>query len=197
MSARRRWGPEGPPPEAYGRTTNAERFRPLHTFALETVGRLKVDFEVECSKGDGLDLELEKGLESARPSVRLSPGDRGAAPLAVVFSTFPGLHVRFGRWHTQPFPICGCDACDESAEWEIERLGEMIENLTSGRFREVMRRALIPFVGVSWKEATFSSSTGSTSTTRTYIDRSNAGRMLVKHRLLELDWKPWRRRHTR
>ena len=189
-------GPVGSPLEAYERSTNAERFRPLHSFALETVGRLKDDFEVDYSEGAGLDLELERGLKSARPSVRLSPVDTGAAPVAVVFSAFPGLHVRFGRWHAKPFPICGCDACDESAEWEIEQFGEMIEALTSGRFQEAVRRPLIPFIGESWREATFWSSRGSISTARTYLDRSDSRRMLDK-RLLELNWKPWRRRDIR
>lgn len=190
-------GPVGPPLEAYERSTNAERFRPLHSFALETVGRLKDDFSVENSEGDGLDLELERGLEPVRPSVRLSPVDTGAAPITVVFSAFPGLHVRFGWWHTKPFPICGCDACDESAEWEIEQFRKMIEDLTSGRFQEAVRRPLIPFIGESWREATFWSSRGSTSTTRTYLDRGVSRGILDKHRLLELNWKPWRRRDIR
>ena len=113
---RRRWGREGPPEDAYSRVTNAERFRPLHPTMLEIIGRLENGFEVERTEGYGLDEELERGFGLARPCVRLSPRDPDAAPIAVVFSAFPGLHVLFGRWHTESFPICGCDACDESAE---------------------------------------------------------------------------------
>ena len=132
MSERRRWGPEGPPEDAYSRVTNAERFRPLHPTMLEIIGRLENGFEVERTEGYGLDEELEKGLGLARPCVRLSPRDPDAAPIAVLFSAFPGLHVRFGRWHTEAFPSCGCDACDESAEDQIERLNEMVDDTTAG-----------------------------------------------------------------
>ena len=147
MSERRRWGPEGPPEDAYSRVTNPERFRPLHPTMLEIIGRLENGFEVERTEGYGLDEELERGFGLARPCVRLSPRDPDAAPIAVVFSAFPGLHVRFGRWHTEAFPSCGCDACDESAEDQIERLNEMVDDTTAGRYREVVRRPLIPFIG--------------------------------------------------
>ena len=100
--------------------TNAERFRPLHPSMLETIGRLEDDFQVERTEGYGLDEELETGTDLASPCVRLTPREADAAPIAVAFSAFPGLHVRFGRWHTELFPVCGCDACDESAEDQIE-----------------------------------------------------------------------------
>ena len=88
--------------------------------------------------GYGLDEDLEKRLELAGPSVRLNPRNAGAAPIAVVFTKFPGLHLRFGRWSKEPFPSCGCDACDESAQGEIERLSEMVEDVTR---RQVSRGA--------------------------------------------------------
>ena len=197
IPVKRRWGPEGPPAEAYSRSTNAERFQPLHSYALETVGRLKDDFEVECAEGYWLDLELETGLKTARPSVRLSPVNTGAAPTTVAFSAYPGLRIRFGRWHTRLFPVCGCDACDESAEGEVERLNEMIENLTAGRFREVMRRALFPFIRRSWTVATSWSSKGHSSTSRSYLDRSRARRLYLSRRRLEMHWEPWRHRNIR
>ena len=43
MSEGGRWGPEGPPPEAYSRVTDAERFRPLHGAMWEIIGRLARD----------------------------------------------------------------------------------------------------------------------------------------------------------
>jgi len=133
------WGPEGPPPEAYSRVTNPERFEPLHDTATKLLERLEREFDVERSQRYGLDAELEKRYQSARPSTRLLPRDAGAAPLIMAFSAFPGLHVRFGRWCMMAFPSCGCDACDETAEDEIERLTSLIDDLTTGRFREVVR----------------------------------------------------------
>ena len=193
MPRRGRWGPEGPPPEAYSRVTNAERFRPLHAAMEEIIGRLESGFEVERTEGYGLDEELEKGLDLAGPFVRLSPEDADAAPITVAFTAFPGLHLRFGRWHTELFPSCGCDACDESADWEIERLTETVEDVTAGRFRESLRRPLIPFTGFAqtaaelWSAFRYRSS-GSR------INRRRAREMSGGRRRVELNWKPWSRR---
>ena len=191
MSRGSRWGPEGPPEEAYSRVTDAERFRPLHGAMREIIGRLENDFEVEREDGYGLDEELERGLELAGPSVRLSPRNAGAAPIGVVFTKFPGLHLRFGRWYKEPFPSCGCDACDESAEGEIERLTEMVEDVTAGRFREALRRPLISFWGSAWRETKFWSPDGRRSTRTSRVDRASADRMTGGRRRLELDWEPW------
>ena len=148
-----RVGSEELPNEAYSRVTDAERFLPLHRAMLEIIGRLEEEFEVEREDGYGLDQELEKGLYLAHPSVRLKPANPGAAPIVIAFTNFPGLHVLFGRWFKEGFPSCGCDACDETAEVEIERLVEMVENVTAGRFNEAVRHPRLSFQGSGWKEA--------------------------------------------
>ena len=126
-------GEESPTDAAYSRVTNAERFLPLHTAMLEIIDRLLDDFKVERTEGFGLDEDLERGLVLARPDVKITPRNPDAAPIVVAFTTFPGLHVRFGRWYTEFFPVCGCDACDESAEGEIDRLNDMVDDVTAGR----------------------------------------------------------------
>ena len=141
------WEHQEPPPEAYGRVTDAERFRPLHSAMLEILGRLEEDFDVERVEGYGLDEELESRVGLARASVRLSPVDADAAPITVAFSDFPGLRVRFGRWNIEPFPDCGCDACGGVAEEEIEQLTEMVDCVTAGGFREAVQRPLAPSIG--------------------------------------------------
>lgn len=131
------WGPEGPPEEAYSRVTNPERFMPLHDAALEMLSTLEQRFDVQRAEGYGVDEELEfRGVR--RPTIVLRPNDPEAASLAVAFTDFPGLNVRFGRWSTEPFPGCGCDACAEDAEGETERLIEMVDVLTAGGFREAV-----------------------------------------------------------
>ena len=193
-----RWGPEGPPPEAYSRVTDAERFRPLHPAMLEIISRLENDFEVERTEGYGLDEELERGLELAGPFVRLSPRDPDAAPITVAFSTFPSLYVRFGRWCKEPFPDCGCDACDESADGEIERLKEMVDDVTAGRFREAIQCPLLSSRGPGWRETKFWSPDpdGRRSSRRSRVDGLRAREMSGGRRRLDLDWKPWPRRQT-
>ena len=193
-------GEASPTGEAYSRVTNPERFRPLHPAMLEIMDRLESQFEVERTEGYGLDKKLERGVDLARPDIRLTPRDLEAASIAVSFSTFPGLHVRFGRWYIEPFPNCGCDACDESAEGEIERLNDMVDDVTAGRFREAIRRPLISFRGSGWMETRFWSADDTRSRTRSRrtsrVDSPRAREMAGGRRRLDLDWKPWRRRRT-
>ena len=193
-----RWGPEGPPDEAYSRVTNPERFLPLHDAMQGIIGRLETDFQVERTEGYGLDEELEKRMDLAGPSVRLSPMDSDAAPIGVTFTTFPGLYLRFGRWYTEPFPNCGCDACDETAEGEIERLKYVVDDVTAGRFREGIRCPLISFVGSAWRETEFWSPDDGRPSIRSLkrkpIDVLRAREMSGGRRKLDLNWKPWSRR---
>ncbi len=222
MSEGSRWGPEGPPEEAYSRVTNAERFRPLHTAMLDIIGRLERGFDVEREEGYGLDEELERRFDLALPGVRLTPNDPGAAPIAVVFSGFPGIQVRFGRWYTDPFPSCGCDACDESAEGEIERLTDMIDDVVAGRFREGIRvpsarraavaRVKMGFLGGigfllsrpiftrpadmdAWREAEFWAPEEHQSSRNSTYHR-NRKPISRDHSPVDLDWKPWPRREA-
>ncbi len=185
---------------AYSRVTNPERFQPLHTAMLEIIGRLENDFEVERTEGYGLDEELEKNLDLARPDIRLTPRDPDAAPIVVVFTAFPGLHVRFGRWYKEPFPDCGCDACDESAEGEIERLNDMIDDVTAGRFYEGIEIPLISFQGTGWIETRFWSPdetrSSISSRSRSRVSGQRARELSGGRRRLDLDWKPWPLRKT-
>ena len=82
-----------------------------------------------------MDDELAR-IRLARPPVRLVPHDPQAAPILVAFTDFPGLHLRFGSWRAEPFPGCGCDACDETADGSIEHMTRMVEAVVSGGFRE-------------------------------------------------------------
>lgn len=75
-----RWGPDGPPPAAYSRVTDPERFRPLHAMIETLLGELDSSFEVGRTAGYGLDEELEASA-LALPTVRLTPRDATAAPL--------------------------------------------------------------------------------------------------------------------
>ena len=179
---------------AYSRVTNPERFRPLHTAVLAVIDRLESDFEVERAEGFGFDEKLTRGLELAREDVRLTPKDPDAAPVSVVFTAFPGLRIRFGRWYIEPFPGCGCDACDESAEDEIERLNDMIDDVTAGRFREAIEIPLIPFRGAGWVHTRFWSPDGRRTRGRSRVDRRQGLEMSGGHHRLDLNWKPWPRR---
>ena len=185
-----RWGAEGPPPEAYSRVTNPERFAPLHVVAAEFLRRLELEFDATSSEGYGLDRELEEGCPPARPTVGIVPRDVGAAPVVVAFSAFPGLRVRFGHWYMTAFPSCGCDACDETVEGEAERLKCLIDNLTAGRYREAIR---IRLDGVAWQESEFWSADGRYSQ-ESPLDPARAVQLVARTDQSSHDWGPWRRR---
>ena len=202
MSYGNRWGPDGPPEEAYSRVTDAERFRPLHAAMREIISRLQSEYDVTLTEVYGLDQDMERRVPPAAPSVKLTPNDSGAAPITIVFSDFPGLYVRFGRWLLEPFPGCGCDACDESAVGEIERLVDIIDDVTAGRFREGIRVPVLS--GSAWRERERwadetrlqQRNTGTWSRGESPMDRRVALELTGGARRLDLNWKPWPRRQT-
>ena len=136
-----RWGWEGPPPEAYSRVTNPERFRPLHGFAEQLLGSLETDFAVTREDGSALDSKLMVAPPGSRTE-RLVPRPDASGALTVAFTPFPGLFVQLGHWWVEPIPPCGCDACDETAEEGQARLEWLVGSLTKGRFRESIRLGL-------------------------------------------------------
>ena len=183
---------KGRPKKRTPRVTNPERFQPLHAAALELLDRLEREFAVERLKGHDADDEL--GMESlAHPSIRLVPHDPQAAPIVVAFTEFPGLHVRFGSWHTKPFPRCGCDACDETPDELIEEMTKMVEAVVSGGFRESVRAPLL--LGDGWRESEFRFNDGGLGSGGR-IQRSRALEMTGGKRRVTLEWKPWPRRNT-
>jgi hypothetical protein len=105
--------------------------------------RLEDEFDVIRAQGVDIDSGVE--LDPTRPAVRLEPRDPEAGPLAIGFTGFPGLIVGLGHWLVEPIPVCGCDACDETAEEERGRLDELVHALVHGRFRERLR--VPPLVG--------------------------------------------------
>jgi hypothetical protein len=160
-----RWGIDDPPPDAYSRVTNPERFAPLHGFAEHLLDGLETDFDVVREEGYGLDPELEEGARraAARSTVRLVPGAAGAGSLTIAFSSFPGLTVRLGNWFVEPIPSCGCDACDESAAEGQNRLERLVGALTSGRFSESIKLGLW---GDGWLSSEIPGSGGESRITR-------------------------------
>ena len=188
---RDRWGAEGPPEEAYSRVTNPERFLPLHAVATELLDRLEREFAVDRLEGHDADDDWS-GVTLARPPIRLVPHDPQAAPIVVAFTDFPGLYLKFGSWHTEIFPNCGCDACDEMPDELIEEMTGMVEAVVSGGFREAMR---VPWLlGDGWHESEIQFSGGGFQRGESRVSRSRALKMTGGERYVTLDWKPWPRR---
>jgi uncharacterized protein DUF6226 len=175
---------QGPPPDAYSRVTNAERFRSLHRIALERLEELRSTFDVERLELDVPDPDMKVALVQA--SIRLAPREPVAAPIVLSLTEFPGLYLRCGRWLLEVFPACGCDACEETLEGEAERFLELVENVVAGRFHEAIE---IPAQG----DARLHWSTGSPAAAGggwTMLDRQRA-RELVGTGPSAFAWQAW------
>ena len=135
----------------------------------------------------GLDPELESG-EFARPSVRLTPEDADAAPILFIFKAIPSVPVRFGRWYVDSFPDCACDACDETAEGEAQRLELLVDDVTAGRFHEEI---LLPTAGDAWQTHKFWSLGERRSAGRSRLHRDKAKELLTGGSRSLYEWKPW------
>ena len=170
----------GPPEEAYGRVTNPERYRILHSAGLALLDRLSDQFLVERREGHDVDTGLPHDAETERV-IRLVPSAEGAGSLTIVFSTFPGLLVRFGEWHVEAYPSCGCDACDEDPSYLVDTLTGHVIDLVSGQFSESIGKGR-----KTWKSYQFSTASGSSLLN---AEDPPLPRGADRH------WKPWSLRH--
>jgi hypothetical protein len=138
-------GRSPPPPKAYSRVTNPERFRPLHDRADGLLRRLERQYVVVREEGYVLGAPIER-VSLARASVALIPQHPGAAPIQISFTTFPGVLLSFGRSVMEVFPPCGCDACGYTGEEEARKVVEMVEDIVAGRFEEQLLST-----GTAWR----------------------------------------------
>ena len=180
------WGVEGPPDDAYSRVTEPERFRPLHEWALEAVARLQTEYEVNLDEGEGMDAQLERSPLS-RATLRLTPLQDSCAPITIAF-TDPGLAVRAGRWFTEPFPSCGCDACDEMPDDAFEGFTRLLSVVVAGNFRESL---YLQPEGDGWCTREFWSADGFRRSGKSRVLRDEASQILNGEAEIVLEWMPW------
>lgn len=150
-----------PPNEAYGRVTDPERYSLLWDTADELIAGLLADYAVDRTDDVSLDPHLTDGLAGGvRRLTRLIPQTDGAGTLTVAYSGFPGLAVRFGRWHVERFPVCGCDACDEQPPVLATEFREHALALVAGEFSERLRQTPEPRLEYSYAGRESGSTTG-------------------------------------
>ncbi len=183
------WGMEGPPEEAYSRVSEPERFLPMHDWALELVARLEQEYEVTREEGDGMEAELGE-LSLSRPTLRLTPLQNSCAPVTIALTDLPGLAVRVGRWGTDWFPSCGCDACDEMPGEEFERFDRLLGDVVAGRFRESL--SLGPR-GEGWSRMETWSVRGFSSSGR-ILPQEETVQILNGRERIVVQWLPWPKR---
>ena len=132
----RRWGPDGPPPEAYSRFSDPERYRPLLAEVDRLVGELERTYDVRVDRAATWPVEPHEALERV---VRVEPA-RGAA-LVLAVGEPPRVLAWSGHWSGDGrFPACGCDACDETADDVVEHLRGWVASVVLGRSTERLSR---------------------------------------------------------
>lgn len=131
-----RWGVDGPPEETYSVATHTERFAPLHTVADALIDHLAAVHDVDVCEDIAHAEELHHPHDDVVRAVRLAPRAADAAPLVFVFTGYPGIILRAGALWEQWFPVCGCDACDDSWESLAEELEWQVLAVAGGGFRE-------------------------------------------------------------
>jgi hypothetical protein len=169
-----------PKPEEYSRVTNPGRYAVLHEAADVLLDQLTERYMVERR-------------ESREPLriVRLIPHAPAAAPLAVVFTDFPSVKLRFGRWYEESLPNCGCDACDERPEELVADLRTQVSALVEGGLWERVRRG----VTGSWSEARLIGPEFSTGR-NTPLDAREARAARREGFAAAVQWAPWTRRSS-
>lgn len=184
--------PEMPDEDSYSRVTNPERFLPLHDFTLKLVEKLKSSYDVKYEEGLASDNAPIHNITLARPSIRLTPQNENAAPLVFRFSTFPGVVIRFGLWEEKVFPACGCDACAETVERNLEDIEEHVKSVVNGNFKESIHKNSRSR-DTSWiytRKYSFKRSNGSSSS-ETKIDLKTAKELLGDRQALTYNWEAW------
>lgn len=117
---------------AYSRVTNRERFAALHDAARVLVRELEARYQVTV---EAVEPDQAHNAHEVLAATRVS-STGGGAPVTVAWTAFPGLSVRFGQWHVERFPDCGCDGCDEQLDDVAEHLRRKVASVVAGDFAE-------------------------------------------------------------
>jgi hypothetical protein len=142
----RRWGRDGPPYDAYSRTSHLDRYEPVQVVARALIDYLDRTYDVVVERGPSCTNIFARPELGFIPSpivvvdaVAVSPRELSCAPLAFGFTSFPGLYLRAGVLHDFHFPGCGCDACDEGIDDVLDRLERTVFAVTGGNYRESIK----------------------------------------------------------
>ena len=107
-----RWGTGSPPDDTYSVLTHTERFQPLHDIAHALIAYLDLAYDVTLSETRA-PCRRVRALRRATTAVHITPASPRSAPITFIFTDLPGVVAMAGALLEEPFPSCGCDACDE------------------------------------------------------------------------------------
>lgn len=131
-----RWGSESPPSDSYSVVSNAERFRPLRRIADALIAALADEYVVTVEDDLSAASDLMHDRDDVVRAVRITPDDPTSASLTFVCTSFPSVIVHAGLLHDFLYPVCGCDACDETWEHLADELEWDVRAVIDGGYSE-------------------------------------------------------------
>jgi hypothetical protein len=129
-----RWRSGSPPEESYSRTSNLARFQPLQTIADALISHLGETFDVVVDDDPTWAADLLHPRDDVTRAVRVTPAS--GAPLTLVYTSFPSVILHAGALFELLYPVCGCDACDESWSTLADELEWQVLAVAAGGLRE-------------------------------------------------------------
>lgn len=103
---------------------------------------------------------------------------------------YPGVLIHAGALHDFPFPVCGCDACDETAETAADRMEMLVLTVAAGGYSE-----RYPVGSRRWSEYELTAVDGSRSESGSGepgpVDAARLSEAEVRLREVSGGWRPW------
>ena len=186
----------GPPEDSYSVTSNLERFAPLHTVAEALIAYLTENYDVVVSEDPSFGADLLHERDDILRAVRVMPNAPDAAPLTFVFTSFPSVIVHAGVLQDLLFPVCGCDACDESWERLAEDMEWQIQAVAAGLLQEELHGRIPVKVEMTLSAMDGSGKIGGGGVATEF---PNGRVAMARKRLAALPegWQPWPKHHER
>ncbi|MBT2584722.1 DUF6226 family protein [Arthrobacter sp. ISL-95] len=184
-----RWGVDSPPENSYSVETHVGRFEGLHKVARALIEYLESAYDVDVSWDPAHAADVSTNTGEVIDVARLTPRDPFAAPLTFVLTGYQGVVVHAGALHDSPFPICGCDACDETAESEASRMEELVLGVAAGGYGE-----RYPVGRKKWAEYALSAADGSGSRSGSGPWGATPAQLAAAEERLQAvpdGWRPW------
>ncbi|MEO7588349.1 MAG: DUF6226 family protein [Arachnia sp.] len=188
-----RWG-SAPPADTYSVDTHPERFQPLHTVADALLAHVQDNFLVDTLAESGTVRDLLREPADVIRAVRVTPRLSSAAPLTFVYTSRPSVVIHAGELSDAPFPLCGCDACDDSWEMMADLMEDFVLAVVDGRFFERIGPGSNP-----WEESGMRTPDGVNEGSRqehTQSPRKRVRRAQETLGNLPQGWTPWPRKDT-
>jgi hypothetical protein len=131
-----RWRGESPPENAYSVESNLERFAPVHLVAQALIDHLAANYAVSVSEDVAFADDLLYKPDHVERAIRVVPVNGDQAALTFVFTSYPSVILHAGLLYEAPYPQCGCDACDETAESAADELESTVLKVVAGGLAE-------------------------------------------------------------